>query len=77
MTMDWFSLFIYLSKKFKNCMNFLMITSKIKSHHVHILTDFDRFMCNKTKCKMKKYFCRYCLQYISTEKVLQEHKEVF
>ena len=30
-------------------------------------------MCNKTKCKNKKHFCRYCF---STEKVLAEHKKV-
>ena len=27
----------------------------------------------KRKIKIKKKFCRYCLQYFSSEKVLREH----
>ena len=34
-------------------------------------------MCNKTKNKNKKNFCRYCLQCFSSEKILQEHKEIY
>ena len=32
-------------------------------------------MCNKTKNKNKKHFCKYCLQWFSSERVLVEHKE--
>ena len=32
-------------------------------------------MCNKTKNKNKKYFCKCCLQCFSSEKVLIEHEE--
>ena len=32
-------------------------------------------MCNKTKNKNKKYFCKCCLQCFSSEKVIIEHKE--
>ena len=32
-------------------------------------------MCNKTKNKNKKYFCKCCLQCFSSEKVLIKHKE--
>ena len=32
-------------------------------------------MCNKTKCRTKKHFCRYCFQCFSSEKMLIEHKE--
>ena len=32
-------------------------------------------VCNKTRCKNKKHFCRYCLQCFSSERVLVEHKE--
>ena len=32
-------------------------------------------MCNKTKNKNQKYFCKCCLQCFSSEKVLIEHKE--
>ena len=33
-------------------------------------------MCNKTKCRTKNHFCRYCLQCFSSEKLLLEHKEI-
>ena len=40
---------IYLSKqKFKDCMDFLLISNENKSRYVYI-KDFNRFMCNKTK----------------------------
>ena len=32
-------------------------------------------MCNKTRCKNKKHFCRYYLQCFISGKVLHEHKE--
>ena len=37
-----------------------------------ILTDLCAI---KQKIKIKKYFCKYCLQHFSSEKVLIEHKE--
>ena len=33
-------------------------------------------MCNKTKCKSTKHFCRYCSKCFSSERVLVKHKEV-
>ena len=39
------------------------------------IKDFNRFVCNKTKNKNKKYFCKCCLQCFSSEKVLIEHQE--
>ena len=66
---------VYVSnEKFENCMDLLMITDENKSHYVYI-KDFKRSMCNKTRCKNEKHFCKYCLQYFSSEKVLVEHKE--
>ena len=62
-------------EKSKNCMDLLMVTDENKSHYVRI-KDFNRFMCNKTKCKNKKYFCKYCLQCFSNKKVMEEHNEV-
>ena len=53
-----------------------MITNEKKSHYVY-MKHFSRFMCNKTKNKNKKHFCKYCLQCLSNEKVLQEHKETY
>ena len=67
---------VYLSdQKLKICMELLLISDKNNSHYVYI-KDFSRFMCNKTKCRNKKRFCRYCLQCFSSEKVLTEHKKV-
>ena len=31
-------------------------------------------MCDKTKCKNKKHFCKYCLQCFSSERILVEHR---
>ena len=59
---------VYLSdQKFHNSMDLLMISDENKSHDVYI-KDFNRFMCNKTKNKNNKYFCKCCLQYFSSEK---------
>ena len=51
-----------------------MITEENKSHYVYI-KDFNKSVCNKTKSKNKKHFCKYCLQCFSNRKVLQELKE--
>ena len=64
---------IYVSnQKFKDCMDLLLISNQNKSHYLYI-KDFNRFMCNKTKNKNKKCFCKCCLQYFSSENVLIEH----
>ena len=66
---------VYVSnKKIKNCMTLLMTTDKNESYYAYI-KDFNRFMCNKTKNKNKKHFCKYCLQCFRIERVLVEHKE--
>ena len=61
------------NEKFENGMD-LLITEENKSHYVYI-KDFKRFMCNKAKNKNKIHFCKYCLQCLSSEKVLVEHRE--
>ena len=61
-------------QKFELCMDLLLISDENKYHYVYI-NDFNRFMCNKTKNKNKKYFCKCCLQCFSSEKILTEHKE--
>ena len=55
-------------------MDLLLIADENKFHYVYI-KDFHRFMYNKTKNKNKKYFCKFCLQCFTSEKVLIEHKE--
>ena len=37
-------------QKFKGSMDFLLITDENKSRYVYI-KDFNRFVCNKTKCR--------------------------
>ena len=61
-------------KKFGDSMDLLLISDQNKSHYVYI-KDFNKFMCNKTKNKKEKYFCKCCLQWFSSEKVLIEHWE--
>ena len=66
---------IYISeKKFNNSMNVLMIHEVNKFHYVYI-KDFNRLMHNKTKHKVKKWFFMRCLQYFSSQNVLNKHKE--
>ena len=56
-------------------MDLSLISDENKSHYVYI-KDFNRFMCNKTRCKDKKYFSKCFLQYFSSENVLTEHGEI-
>ena len=56
-------------------MDLLLVIDKNKSHYVYI-KDFDRFMFHKTKNENKKYFCKSCLQCISSKNVLTEYKKV-
>ena len=66
---------VYVSdQKFKNFMDLLLISNENKSHYVYI-KDINRFICNKTKSKNKKDFCKYSLQCLNSEKVLIKHKE--
>ena len=62
-------------KKCKDCIDLLLITDENNSHYVYI-RDFNKFMWNKTRCRNKKPFFLYCLQYFSSERVLVEHKEI-
>ena len=65
---------VYVSnQKIRDCMDLLLISDENKCHYVYI-KDFNRFMFNKTKNK-KKYFCKCCLQCVSSEKDLIECKE--
>ena len=72
MEIIWYIVLIYQIKNLKT-MDLLIRTAENKSHYVYI-KGFNRFMCNKTKNKNKKHFCKYCLQCFSSESVLIEHK---
>ena len=65
---------VYLSDQFfGDSIDLLLISDGFTNHYVYI-KDFNRVMlkCVK-KWKNKKLFCKSCLQYFSSEKVLGEH----
>ena len=67
---------IYVSKeKYDNHMNLLLITEDKNTHYV-LIKDFNRFMYNQTNHKERKHFCMYCLQCFSSERVLNDHKDI-
>ena len=67
---------IYVSKeKYENHMEILLITKDEKKHYV-LIKDFNKFMFNQTKNKNKKHFCMHCLQCFSSERVLNDHKDI-
>ena len=55
-------------------MNLLLITEGEKCHYV-LMRDFNRFMYNITNHKEKRHFCMHCLQYFTTNEILEKHKE--
>ena len=66
---------IYVShKKFKSSVDLLLLINDDKSHYVYI-KDFNTFIFHKTKNKNKKWFCKSCLQFFSSENVLLKHKD--
>ena len=67
---------IYLSKKkYEDHMKLLLITKDENKHYV-LIKDFNKFMYNKTKHKDRKHFCMHCLQCFSSERVLNNHKDI-
>ena len=66
---------IYLSdQKFEDSMDLLLLIDYDKPNYVYI-KDLNRFLVHKTRNKNKKWFCKTCLQYFSSENVLTKHKE--
>ena len=66
---------IYVSKeKYDNHMNLLLITENENKHYA-LIKDFNRFMFNQTKYEGKKHFCMHCLQCLSSDRVLNNHKD--
>ena len=64
---------IHISKEtFKDQMNLLLITEDEKKLYV-LIKNFSAFMYNQTKHKNKKYFCMYCMQCFSFERILANH----
>ena len=56
-------------------MNLLLIEKDGKKHYI-LIKDFNSFMYSQTKHKERKHFCMYCLQCFSSERVLNNHKEI-
>ena len=66
---------VYVSdQKFHNSIDLLLISDENNSHYVYI-KDFNKFVCNKTKNKNKKYFCNCLLRCFSSENILIEHQK--
>ena len=66
---------VYLSNRsFNDHVDLLLISNDLTSHYVYI-RDFNKLVFNKTRQKVKKYFCKSCLQYFTGENVLLEHKK--
>ena len=64
---------VYISDQaFKSSIDLLLLIDDDKSHYIK---DFNAFMFHKAKNKIKKWFCRSCLQCFSSENVLIKHKE--
>ena len=64
---------VYLSNQcFNDRLDLLLISNGFTNHYVYI-KDFNRVMFIKTKNKNKKYFCKSCVQCLSSEKVLEKH----
>ena len=67
---------IYVSKeKYKDHMELLLITKNENKHYV-LIKDFNKFMYNQTKHKERKHFCMWCLQCFSSDRVLNNHKDI-
>ena len=59
----------YLSDQ---CFDDVLDLLLVNNHYV-LIKDFNRLMFSKTKNKNKKWFCKSCLCFFSSEKVLTEH----
>ena len=46
------------------------------SHIMSVLKILSNLRAMRQKIKIKKHFCKYCLHYFSSERVLIEHKKI-
>ena len=66
---------VYISDQtFKSPINLLFLFNDDQYHYVYI-KNFNTFMFHKTKTKNKKWFCKSCLQCLSSKNLLIKHKE--
>ena len=60
---------IYLSgQHFNDALDLLLI-----NNHYVLIKGFNTLMFNKTKSKNKKWFCKSCLHFFSSKKILNDH----
>ena len=66
---------LYVSRKLnEHVLNVLLIRNEENSHYIFI-KDFNGLMYSKIEHKNKKHFCMSCLQNLTTEEILSEHKK--
>ena len=51
----------------------LLITSNSETNHYVWIKNFNKLCFKVTKYEGKKYFCKYCIQYFTSEERLQKH----
>ena len=66
---------VYISDQtFKSSIDLLLLINDDQSHYVYI-KDFNTFMFHKTKNENKKWFCKSCWHFFSSENVLIKQRE--
>ena len=64
---------VYVSdQKFEDCIDLLMIT---EDHIMSISKNLTDLCAMRQSVKVKKHFCKYCLQCFNNKSVLAEHRE--
>ena len=63
------NMFFISKQTFEDSIDLVLLIKNNKSHYVYI-KDFNTFMFHKTKNKNKKWFCKSCLQCVSSQNVL-------
>ena len=65
---------ICLSKKSCEEKHFdLLLIGEESERHYVLIKDFNTFMYDYTLYRVRKYFCRYCLQALTTSEILKCH----
>ena len=71
---------LFISKKSNNQeLNVLIITNEEGKSHYVLIKDFNSLMCSnvKTKNHHKKFVCMKCLDCLTEQRILDNHKETF
>ena len=71
-----FTHYTFLKKKCDKTCNLPLIEENDKNHYVWI-KNFNKLMNTQSKEGHKIFYCYYCLQHFSSERILGEHKEIY